>query len=117
MYESSYFFFQITPEEQKLITSAFANSEAPKADAKQPEEEHSKARDAILSHGVHLAGVKYFTVSITGRTIQVRKGLNGAVIVKTEQAVLVALYEEPIQAPEASGVVEPLADYLISQKY
>jgi profilin len=39
------------------------------------------------------------------------------VIVKTTQAVLVTEYMAPIQAAEATTVVETLADYLISVSY
>lgn len=38
-------------------------------------------------------------------------------IVKTKQAILVAEYNAPIQAAEATTVVEALADYLISVNY
>jgi hypothetical protein len=39
------------------------------------------------------------------------------IIVKTTQAVLVAEYVSPVQAPEANTVVEKLADYLKSVGY
>jgi profilin len=42
---------------------------------------------------------------------------DGAVLVKTKQAILVAEYAAPIQAPEATPVVENLADYLINLEY
>ena len=42
---------------------------------------------------------------------------DGVVVVKTKQAILVAEYTPPIQAPEATPVVESLADYLISVGY
>lgn len=42
---------------------------------------------------------------------------DGVVIVKTTQAVLVAEYVAPIQAPEATPIVEGLADYLIGVGY
>jgi len=42
---------------------------------------------------------------------------DGAVLVKTKQAILVAEYNAPIQAPEAAKVVEDLADYLIGVGY
>lgn len=42
---------------------------------------------------------------------------DGAVIVKTKQAVLIAEYTGPIQAPEVTPTVEGLADYLISVGY
>jgi hypothetical protein len=42
---------------------------------------------------------------------------DGCVLVKTKQAILVAEYVAPIQAAEATPVVEGLADYLISVGY
>lgn len=42
---------------------------------------------------------------------------DGCVIVKTKQAILVTVYVPPTQAPEATPVVESLADYLISVGY
>ena len=91
--------WQLNPDEQKSIVSAFANL------------------DAIRASGVRLAGDKYFTLSADNRSIVVKKAGDGAVIVKTKQAILVAVYEAPIQAPEANSVVESLADYLISVNY
>jgi hypothetical protein len=42
---------------------------------------------------------------------------NGCILVKTKQAVLVAEYVAPNQAPEVSVVVEGVADYLIGLNY
>jgi profilin len=42
---------------------------------------------------------------------------DGACLVKTKQGVLVAEYVAPIQAAEATPVVEHLADYLIGVGY
>lgn len=42
---------------------------------------------------------------------------NGCVLVKTKQAVLVTEYIAPVQAGEATMVVEGLADYLKSVNY
>ena len=50
---------------------------------------------------------------MTGALVQA----NGVILVKTKQAVLVAVYLAPIQAPEATPVVEGLADYLIGAGY
>ena len=36
---------------------------------------------------------------------------------KTKQAILIGVYDEPIQPGEATKVVEGLADYLISVNY
>ncbi|THG95191.1 hypothetical protein EW026_g6415 [Hermanssonia centrifuga] len=73
--------------------------------------------DNILSSGVRLGGQKYFALSANDRSIYGKKGADGVVIVKTKQAVLVAVYLAPIQAPEATPIVEGLADYLISVGY
>jgi len=43
--------------------------------------------------------------------------LNGCVIVKTKQAVLVATYVAPIQQTECTPIVEGLGDYLINLGY
>ena len=42
---------------------------------------------------------------------------DGAVVVKTKQAILVAVYKTPLQAGETTPVVEALADYLIGVGY
>ncbi|PPQ85120.1 hypothetical protein CVT25_004220 [Psilocybe cyanescens] len=91
--------FTISPEEQKAIIAGFGTP------------------DAIQASGVRLAGQKFFTLSVVDRTIQAKKGADGAVIVKTKQAVLIAEYTGPIQAPEVTPTVEGLADYLISVGY
>jgi len=88
--------YTLSQEEQKAIIHGF---EAP---------------DAILASGIRVAGQKFFTLSVIDRTIQGKKGADGIIIVKTKQAVLVAEYIAPIQAPEATPVVEGLADYLIN---
>jgi profilin len=89
----------ISPQQQDAIVKAFTNA------------------DKLQAGGIHLADQKYFTISVVGRTIQGKKGADGVVIVKTKQAVLVAVYVGPVQAPEATSVVETLADYLISVGY
>ncbi|KAF8962107.1 profilin [Flammula alnicola] len=91
--------FTISPEEQKAIVSGFSSP------------------DTLQASGVRLEGQKYFTLSVDGRSIQTKKGADGAVIVKTKQAVLVAVYISPNQAPEVTPIVEGLADYLISVGY
>jgi len=91
--------FTISPQEQDAIVKAFSNA------------------DKLQAEGIHLAGQKYFTISVGGRTIQGKMKADGTVIVKTVQAILVAVYAGPIQAPEVTPVVESLADYLISVGY
>ncbi|KAI0821091.1 profilin [Irpex lacteus] len=77
---------------------------------------HSKP-DLAQANGFRLAGDKYFTLQANERSIYGKKQANGAVIVKTTQAILVTVYEAPIQQTESTTVVEALADYLISVGY
>ncbi|KAF9042995.1 profilin [Panaeolus papilionaceus] len=75
------------------------------------------APDTLQASGVRLGGEKYFTLSVLDRTIQGKKGPDGAVIVKTKQAVIIATYVAPVQSPELTPIVESLADYLINVGY
>ena len=43
--------------------------------------------------------------------------VDGCVIVRTTQAILIGVYKSPIQQTEAVMVVEGLADYLIGVGY
>jgi len=88
--------FKISPQEQDAILKAYTNA------------------DKLRAEGIRLAGKKYFTISVEGRTIQGKIGADGTVIVQTKQAILVVVYAGPVQAPEVTPVVESLADYLIS---
>ncbi|KAI7889314.1 profilin [Mucor mucedo] len=73
--------------------------------------------DHILASGIHINGTKYLTLSANERSIYGKKGSTGVCIVKTTQAVLVALYDDKIQPGACTKVVESLADYLISVGY
>ncbi|KAH9846389.1 profilin [Lenzites betulinus] len=91
--------YTLSADEQKAIIAGFANT------------------DAVVTSGVRLAGQKFFVLRVVDHSIYGKKQADGCVIVKTKQAVLVAEYQSPIQAPEATVVVEALADYLISVGY
>ncbi|CAL1711119.1 unnamed protein product [Somion occarium] len=91
--------FTLSTEEQQALINGF-----------------SKA-DQIQASGIRLAGQKFFTLSVSDRSIYGKKQADGTIIVKTKQAILVAEYDAPIQAPEATPIVEGLADYLISVGY
>ncbi|KAK7023134.1 profilin [Favolaschia claudopus] len=91
--------YTLSPDEQKAILGAFNDL------------------DSVRGSGLHLAGVKYFTTKADERSIYGKKGSDGYVIVPTKQAIIVAEYSAPTQAPEAVGVAEPLADYLIGVDY
>lgn len=91
--------YSLSPEEQKAIVASYSNLEN------------------LQANGLRLATMKYFVVRADDRSIYLKKGPDGAIVVKTKQAVLVAEYVAPVQAPEATTVVEGLADYLISVGY
>ena len=51
------------------------------------------------------------------RELSVTQGKEGMVIVKTQQAILVAHYPETVQPGQATNTVEQLGDYLIGVGY
>ncbi|KAE9393884.1 Profilin/allergen [Gymnopus androsaceus JB14] len=91
--------FTLAPEEQKALVDAFSHT------------------DVVQASGLRIAGEKYFTLQANPRSIYLKKGPDGAVCVKTTQAVLCCVYKNPIQASEATIVAEGLADYLINAGY
>jgi len=91
--------FNLAPGEQAKVIGAFKNV------------------DDVQANGLVLAGIKYFTLQATPEHIYGKKGTDGCVIVKTTQAILVTIYKDPIQAPQATKVVEGLGDYLRNAGY
>ncbi|KAI0725903.1 profilin [Fomitopsis betulina] len=91
--------YTLSAQEQKDIVNAFNNPGSAQAS------------------GIRLAGQKFFTLQANDRSIYGKKAADGCVLVKTKQAVLIAEYSAPVQAPEATPVVEGLADYLIGVGY
>jgi len=91
--------FDLSPTEQTAIINAY------------------KDLPGTQANGIRAAGQKYFTLQANDRSIYGKKAADGIVIVKTKQALLVAVYKAPLQAPETTPIVEGLADYLISVGY
>ncbi|KAI0049320.1 profilin [Auriscalpium vulgare] len=91
--------YTLSPEEQKAVLGAFDHP------------------DTVQASGFRLAGQKYFTLQVNSRSIYGKKQADGAILVRTTQAVLVAEYTAPTQASEATVIAEKLADYLISVNY
>jgi len=91
--------YTLSADEQKNIVQSFNNL------------------GVAQTSGVRLSGNKFFTLQANDRSIYLKKGGDGACLVKTKQAVLVAEYAAPVQAGEATPVVEALADYLIGVGY
>uniref|UniRef100_A0A336KD15 Profilin n=1 Tax=Culicoides sonorensis TaxID=179676 RepID=A0A336KD15_CULSO len=73
--------------------------------------------ELLTSGGVTLAGQRYIYLSGTDRVIRAKFGKTGVHCMKTTQAVIVSIYEEPVQPQQAASVVEKLGDYLITCGY
>lgn len=93
---------QVAPAEIKAVVASFADKE----DVKK-----------VQSEGFRIASEKFFTIKSDERSLYGKKGKEGVVIVKTQQAILVAHYPEPVQPGSAATTVEQLGDYLISVGY
>merc|ERR1711942_593320 len=86
--------FNITSEEVKRVVDNYDN------------------QLAFASTGINLAGQKYFYLSGTDDVMRGKQGKGGVHIMKTEKAVLVGVYDEPMQGAEAATVTESLGSYL-----
>ncbi|OIR57783.1 MAG: profilin [Amphiamblys sp. WSBS2006] len=71
----------------------------------------------IRSNGVHISGVKYFTLKCDQRSIYGKNKADGCICVRTNQTVLIGLYGDGMPAGNAAKTVEELGDYFIEQGY
>jgi len=74
-------------------------------------------QDILTSGGVTLAGSRYIYLSGSDRVIRAKLGRSGVHCMKTQQAVIVSIYEDPVQPQQAASIVEKLGDYLIGCGY
>ncbi|XP_047328822.1 profilin [Impatiens glandulifera] len=66
--------------------------------------------------GLFLGGAKYMVIQgEPGAVIRGKKGAGGATVKKTGQALIIGLYDEPMNAGQCNIIVERLGDYLIEQ--
>lgn len=91
--------FNVTKEELSRLVSGFEN------------------QNVLAASGVTLAGSRFIYLSGTDKVIRAKLGKVGAHCVKTQQAVVVSLYEDPIQPQQAASVVEKLGDHLVAHGY
>ncbi|KAL8755549.1 MAG: hypothetical protein Q9199_003566 [Rusavskia elegans] len=94
--------FTVAPAEIKAVVASFADKE----DVKK-----------VQGQGFHIATEKFITIKSDERSLYGKKGKEGIVVVKTQQAILVAHYPESVQPGSAATTVEQLGDYLISVGY
>jgi len=109
---------------QKAIIAGHDGTLWAKSDNIEPSlEELSKFSDSfddqnsLTMSGVVIGGEKFVYLSGTDRVIRCKKGKSGLHAMKTQQAVLVAIFNEPVQHPQVASVVESLGDYLIGLQY
>jgi len=91
--------FEVSPSEILKLVQGFDNA------------------DTLASAGVTLAGQRYIYLSGSERIIRAKLGRNGVHCMKTAQAVLITIYEDPVQPQQAASIVEKLGDYLITCGY
>lgn len=100
IWASSKNFPGIKPEEITDIVNAFTDS------------------SALAQHGLFIGGTKYFVLQgEQGVVIRGKKGSGGVTIKKTNLALVIGIYDEPVSPPECNTIVEKLGDYLIDQSY
>lgn len=73
--------------------------------------------DDMRASGMYVAGKKFFFLSNTEDVLRGKKEKQGIHVAKTSTAIIVAVYEEPIQPGQAATTVESLADYFRSVNY
>ncbi|XP_022150558.1 profilin-3 [Momordica charantia] len=66
--------------------------------------------------GLHLGGTKYMVIQgEPGSVVRGKKGAGGITVKKTEKALIIGIYDEPLTPGQCNMVVERLGDYLIEQ--
>ncbi|CAL9043963.1 profilin-like [Musa acuminata AAA Group] len=93
-------FPQLKPEEITAIMTDF--------------EEHG----SLAPTGLYLGGIKYMVIQgEPGSVIRGKKGAGGVTIKKTNLALIIGIYEEPMTGGQCSMIVERLGDYLYDQGF
>ncbi|KAL1834613.1 hypothetical protein DCAR_0104823 [Daucus carota subsp. sativus] len=71
---------------------------------------------SLAPTGLYLGGTKYMVIQgEPNAVIRGKKGSGGITIKKSNQALLIGIYEEPMTPGQCNIVVERLGDYLIDQ--
>ncbi|KMT03222.1 hypothetical protein BVRB_8g197700 [Beta vulgaris subsp. vulgaris] len=66
--------------------------------------------------GLHLGGTKYMVIQgEPGSVIRGKKGPGGVTVNKTNQALIIGIYDEPMTPGQCNMVVERIGDYLVEQ--
>ncbi|KAJ7965911.1 Profilin [Quillaja saponaria] len=71
---------------------------------------------SLAPTGLFVGGTKYMVIQgEPGTVIRGKKGSGGITIKKTNQALIIGIYSEPMNAGQCNMIVERLGDYLIDQ--
>ncbi|XP_077210582.1 profilin-1 [Tasmannia lanceolata] len=71
---------------------------------------------SLAPTGLFLGSTKYMVIQgEAGAVIRGKKGSGGITIKKTNQAMVIGIYEEPLTPGQCNMIVERLGDYLIDQ--
>ncbi|KAI4377642.1 hypothetical protein MLD38_015238 [Melastoma candidum] len=87
----------------------------------KPEEISAIMRDfdepgTLAPTGLYLGGTKYMVIQgEPGAVIRGKKGPGGVTIKKTNQALIIGIYDEPMTPGQCNIIVERLGDYLVEQ--
>ncbi|KAM9998813.1 hypothetical protein ACTFIY_008463 [Dictyostelium cf. discoideum] len=71
----------------------------------------------VFAKGALVGGVKYMGIKGDPQSIYGKKGAGGCVLVKTNQAIIVGIYDEKFQPGPAAVATEKLGDYLRDNGY
>jgi len=66
----------------------------------------------LAATGINLAGQKYFYLSGDERVMRGKLGKGGVHVMRTKQALLVGVYDDPMQPAQAATITETLGEYL-----
>ncbi|PAN32688.1 hypothetical protein GQ55_5G510000 [Panicum hallii var. hallii] len=73
---------------------------------------------SLAPTGLYLGGSKYMVIQgEPGVVIRGKKGPGGITIKKTNLAIIIGIYEEPMAPGQCNMVVERLGDYLVDQGF
>jgi len=96
----SCFLFQYKPEEIAAIMKDFDEP------------------GSLAPTGLFLGGTKYMVIQgEPGVVIRGKKGTGGITVKKTNLAIIIGIYDEPMTGGQCNMIVERLGDYLFDQGY
>ncbi|KAL8498178.1 hypothetical protein ACS0TY_021496 [Phlomoides rotata] len=71
---------------------------------------------SLAPTGLYIGGTKYMVIQgEPGAVIRGKKGSGGSTIKKTNLALIIGIYDEPMPPGQCNMVVEKIGDYLIEQ--